>query len=84
LARGLELALRAEALRGVESPAEFREQRRAWQIKRLAERMSGGALPDPARDRQQVLDGWLGTGPLAAADYDALRTRIETGLGDTP
>jgi exonuclease SbcC len=74
------LALRAEALLGVESPAEFREQRRAWQIQRLAERMSGGAAPDPVRERKQLLDGWLAVAPLQAEERAAFARRIEPGL----
>jgi hypothetical protein len=76
-----ELALRAEAARGAESPAEFKDQRRAWQLRRLAERMSGGAAPDPARDKRELLEAWLGCGPLPSAARDAIAARIEPTLG---
>jgi hypothetical protein len=80
-----ELALRAEAARGAESPAAFKDQRRAWQLRRLAERMSGGAAPDPAREKRELLDAWLGCGPLPAATRAAIAARIEPTLGvDAP
>jgi hypothetical protein len=85
LATAHELALRAEAARGADSPAEFKDQRRAWQLRRLAERMSGGAAPDPAREKRELLDAWLGCGPLAAATRTAIAARIEPTLGvDAP
>lgn len=74
------LALQADALLGIESPAEYREQRRAWQIQRLADRMSGGAAPDPVRERKQLLDGWLVVCPLHVDERAALALRIEAAL----
>ncbi|MFN9792746.1 MAG: hypothetical protein ACK57F_07680 [Pseudomonadota bacterium] len=79
-AAGAALAVRAEAARGAESPAEARELRRALQMQRLAERMRGGAATDPAQDAKQLLEEWLGLGPLPAADRSALAARIEPSL----
>jgi exonuclease SbcC len=76
-----ELALRAEAARGADSPAAFKDQRRAWQLRRLAERMSGGAAPDPVREKRELLDAWLGCGPLPAAMRTGIAARIEPTLG---
>jgi hypothetical protein len=73
---GADLAVQADALRGVESPPEARERRRAWQMQRLAERMRGGAAPDPATERKALLDAWLALGPLPAAEREALAQRI--------
>lgn len=74
---GEELAVRAEAARGVESPPEARERRRAWQMQRLAERMRGGAAPDAAAEAKAILDEWLALGPLPRAVREALAVRIE-------
>ncbi len=79
-AAGATLAVRAEAARGAESPAEVRELRRAWQMQRLAERMRGGAATDPAQEAKQMLEEWLGLGPMPAADRSALAARIEPSL----
>ena len=77
---GAILAVRAEAARGVESPAEARELRRAWQMQRLAERMRGGAAADPALESKRLLEAWLALGPLPAAERAALAARIEPSL----
>ncbi len=74
------LALQADALLGIDSPAEYRDQRRAWQIQRLADRMSGGAAPDPARERKQLLDVWVAVFPLHVDERGALALRIEAAL----
>jgi exonuclease SbcC len=72
-----ELALRADLLRGVDSPAEHADARRALQMRRLAERMSGGTAPDPVRERRQLLEAWLVAGPLEGATRTSLAARIE-------
>jgi hypothetical protein len=77
---GADLAVLADALRGVESPPEARERRRAWQMRRLAERLRGGAAPDPAAERKALLDAWLALGPLPAAEREALAQRIVPAL----
>jgi hypothetical protein len=77
LADGAELAVRAEAARGVESPPEAREQRRAWQMQRLAERMRGGAAPDAVAESKAILEAWLALGPLPAEAHAGFAARIE-------
>jgi hypothetical protein len=75
--RAAELALRADLLRNVDSPAEQAAARRALQMQRLAERMSGGVAPDAARERREVLEAWLIAGPLEASIRASLGARIE-------
>ncbi len=54
-ARYLHTLIAAEFLTGSETPAEFQEQRNAYQIDRLARRMSGESLPDSVTEAHDLL-----------------------------
>lgn len=75
-----DLAIRAEFAAGLPSPDAWREQRRAHQLARLAEKLGGTSAPKPADEAMTLWRRWLalpGTGVFARAEFDA---RIETAF----
>ncbi|HET7843330.1 MAG TPA: hypothetical protein VFL14_04220 [Xanthomonadales bacterium] len=75
-----EIAVQAEWLAGRDSPAEWRELRRAYQVRRLAQRLEGGAAPEPQRESRDLLAEWLALGPLAADERRDFQSRIDAAL----
>lgn len=78
-----ELAVRAELAAGIDTPAEARELRRQWQVKRLAERL-GGAVASDASSQTDELRGLLvrfaGLTGVPAATRTALSARFDAAL----
>lgn len=75
-----ELAIRAEFLAGMPSPEVWREQRRAHQMARLAEKLGGGAALKVEDETASLWREWLaltGCGSPSRANFDA---RIEAAL----
>ena len=75
-----ELAIRAEFLAGMPSPEVWREQRRAHQMARLAEKLGGGAALKVEGETASLWREWLalaGSGSPSRANFDA---RIEAAL----
>ena len=80
LAVAAEIAVQAEWLGGVDSPMEWRELRRAYQVRRLAQRLEGGTVPEPQRESRDLLAEWLALGPVPAAERSAFQSRIDLAL----
>lgn len=81
-AQAEELAVRAELAAGVDTPPEGRELRRRWQVKRLADRLGGGA-PDGAAQNDELrglLIAFAGLRGVEPAKRHALATRVDTAL----
>ena len=70
------LAVRAELAAGVESPPEAIDIRRQEQRQRLAAKLGGEALPDPAVEIRAHLIALQSLGGLTAQQRDALQSRI--------
>ncbi len=52
----LQTLIAGEFLAGLDTPAEFQSQRQAYQVDRLARRMSGEPLPDSSQEAQNLLE----------------------------
>ena len=73
----LELCLQLEIAAAVESPAEFREARLAYQVSHLAEQMKQGGRP-PLGERLDALErAWLSLPAAPAGEAEALAGRFE-------
>jgi len=73
-----EICLHMEILSGLESPPELAEQRLAFQVSRLAERVDGEG--DPLEAAPQLERDWYVCGPAPEANAAALDTRFERAL----
>ncbi len=65
----------AEFLTGLETPAEFQEQRTAYQIDRLSRRMSGETLPTSTAEAQSLLEKLYTLSGLDESTHNAHKTR---------
>ncbi len=65
----------AEFLTGLETPAEFQEQRTAYQIDRLSRRMSGETLPTSSAEAQSLLEKFYTLSGLDESTHKAQQTR---------
>ncbi len=73
------LAVELEFLSGLESPAEDRQLRMDYQVRRLAERMSQrGAQPDLGSELEQLQQRWYRSLPLPATQHAGLTRRVQT------
>lgn len=70
-----ELCLHLEILAQVESPPEHMQERLAFQVNRLKERMREGEK-DPLTDTARLLERWYLCGPAPAAEMPALEARF--------
>ncbi|MBB5207530.1 hypothetical protein [Chiayiivirga flava] len=77
-----ELVVRAELAAGVDTPADARELRRRWQVKRLAERLGGGATDSAAQtdEVRGLLIAFAGLRGVEPALRHALATRMDTAV----
>ena len=73
-----EICLHMEILAGLDSPPELAEQRLAFQVSRLAERVDGEG--DPLEAAPQLERDWYVCGPAPQADMASLDTRFERAL----
>jgi hypothetical protein len=71
-----DLCLRLEVLAGIESPPEAAQERLAFQVSRLSERLTQGEQ-DPLDNAPQVEQVWLLCGPAPAAQMARLNARFE-------
>ncbi|MEM9182583.1 MAG: DUF349 domain-containing protein, partial [Pseudomonadota bacterium] len=62
------LCIRAEFLAGTDTPEPFHEERMSYQVKRLAERMTGEARQSLREEADELEALWLGNGPLPPGD----------------
>jgi hypothetical protein len=75
------LCTRLEFLAGINSPTDEKEQRMAYQVKRLAETLSGEKVRQSARDEASDAEQeWLLMPYLVESDYEAFKTRIRAAL----
>lgn len=70
------IVLECEFHAGVESPVEERQARMDLQVRKLAERMSGGQAANPAHDATRLWAAWYGCGPMEAATRQQLSQRF--------
>lgn len=75
-----EIVVQAEWLAGIDSPAAWRELRRAYQVRRLAQRLEGGAAPDPQVESRELLAEWLALGPIPADERRDFQSRLDAAL----
>jgi hypothetical protein len=82
LERAQILCIRAEILANLESPAEVREQRMAYQISNLREAMTGGLdNHKPGRElAAELLTEWSDIGPIDRDQFGALEARLRKVL----
>ncbi len=71
------LLLDCEFFVGTDSPESFRSERMNLQVKRLAERMSGGEASNAAEQAAQLWAAWFAVGPLSASSREALAARFQ-------
>jgi hypothetical protein len=74
--QALELAVCAECIAGIDSPADDAATRRRIQVGRLESRMRGGAALDPQAELLAIEDTFNALGPIDAAVVDAAGSRI--------
>ena len=74
------LAARAELVAGIESPDAAKSLRRRLQLERLAERLQGGAAPDPAAELRAILLDWCALGPMEPGVREALALRVYAAI----
>ena len=75
------LCIRAEVLAGTDPPEPFHEERMSYQVKRLAERMTGEARQSLREEADELEALWLGNGPLPPGDAsDQTRKRLLAAL----
>ena len=74
------LAVRAEFVGGVESPAEARALRKQYQLERLAERMRGGTTTEPRAEARALFVEWCGLGPVERGVRESVGARIQAAL----
>ncbi len=70
------ICLKMEILAGIDSPDEFAEDRLAFQVSRLSERLAEGEEQDH-EDPHQLEQAWYLTGPLAAVEMERLQHRFD-------
>lgn len=69
------ICIRAEALCGLPSPASDLELRRAFQLQTLVEEF-GHARQDTQASMMELVNAWVGSGPVAAAAHEELAERF--------
>lgn len=74
------LLLEYEFLAGVDSPPSERQARLNLQVEKLSARMSSGQSRTSSEERAALDLRWWATGPLNAADREALNARRERAL----
>lgn len=77
LAVAQNLVMRLEFLAGIESPEQFKQQRMDYQVKRLADRMSGANNPGLAEEIKQLECAWFECGPISKTQWPALEKRYK-------
>lgn len=70
------IVLECEFHAGIDSPAEERQARMDLQVRKLAERMSGGQSANPAQDATRLWAAWYGCGPMETATRQQLSQRF--------
>lgn len=74
------LCIEMEFLAGTPSPDEWAEQRMAYQVKRLSERMGGAAASSAIDEAEEIECRWLACGPLPADQAEGLTRRFMKAL----
>ncbi|MFK7892343.1 MAG: DUF349 domain-containing protein [Granulosicoccus sp.] len=70
-----ELLIRMEVAAGVETPAEDKARRMAYQLQHLQEGMASAGLEDTSQTLSKLEEQWLAAGPVSSSILDALHSR---------
>jgi hypothetical protein len=85
LQQRMQLCLQLEVAAGVESPAEYADDRMKYQVSLLADSLQH-RLPDTAGTEDKITKletAWLLAGPVEQVEADKLEARFERALGST-
>ena len=77
---GRQICIELEFLSGVESPAEFQQQRMDYQVSRLSRRMSGEQTMKPREEADVLEQRWYACGPLPPDEAEALTGRFHEAV----